>query len=83
MQTCVVVTVSELTIDHMLLECAVWQKSRDEFYTADSLNMLFETVPETCIVEYLWDCVWFEWSDFLYNSSLESSPNCCNCFNFN
>ena len=27
-----------LTIDHMLLECAVLRESRDEYYTADSLN---------------------------------------------
>ena len=26
---------------------------RDEYYTADSLNTLFETIPETCIVEFL------------------------------
>ena len=27
-----------LTIDHMLLECAVLRESRDDYYTADSLN---------------------------------------------
>ena len=37
----------------MLLECAVLQESRDEYYTADSLNALFETTPETFIVEFL------------------------------
>ena len=42
-----------LTIDHMLLECAVLQECRDEYYAADSLNTLFETIPETCIVEFL------------------------------
>ena len=36
---------------HMLLGCAVFQESRDEYCTADSLNTLFETVPETCLVE--------------------------------
>ena len=36
-----------LTIDHMLLECALLQECRDEYYTADSLNALFEAVPET------------------------------------
>ena len=30
-----------LSIDHMLLECAVVQECRDEYYTADSLNTLF------------------------------------------
>ena len=40
-----------LTIDHMLLECAVLRESRDKYYTADSLNTLFETIPETCIVD--------------------------------
>ena len=42
-----------LGFDHMLLECAVLQEFRDEYYTADSLNTLFETIPETCIVEFL------------------------------
>ena len=42
-----------LTIDHMLLECAVLLESREEYYTADSLNTRFETIPETCIVEFL------------------------------
>ena len=37
----------------MLLECTVLQHIRDEYYTADSLGTLFETVPETCIVEFL------------------------------
>ena len=39
--------------DHMLLECALLQECRDEYYTVDSLNALFETIPETCIVEFL------------------------------
>ena len=42
-----------LTIDHMLLECALLQECRDEYYTVDSLNALFKTIPETCIVEFL------------------------------
>ena len=42
-----------LTIEHMLLECTVLQQIRDEYYTADSLRTLFETIPETCIVEFL------------------------------
>ena len=48
-----------LTIDHMLLECAVLQECRDEYYTADSLNTLFETIPETCIAEFLWEVGFF------------------------
>ena len=40
-----------MSIYHMLLECAVLQKCRD--YTAGSLNTLFETITETCIVEFL------------------------------
>ena len=32
-----------LTIDHILMKCAVLQESRDEYYTADSLNALFKT----------------------------------------
>ena len=55
-----------LTIDHMLLECAVLQECRDEYYTADSLITLFETIPETCIVEFLREVgffylIWRNW----------------------
>ena len=42
-----------LTIDHMLLDCAVLQECLDECYTVDSLNALFEKIPETSIVEFL------------------------------
>ena len=42
-----------LTIDHILLECALLQECRDEYYTVDSLNALFETIPETYGVEFL------------------------------
>ena len=48
-----------LTVDHILLECAVLQENRDEYYTADSLNTLFETIPETCIVEFLREAGFF------------------------
>ena len=48
-----------LTIDHMLLECALLQECRDEYYTLDSLNALFETIPETCIVEFLREAGFF------------------------
>ena len=48
-----------LTIDHMLLECAMMQASHDEYYTADSLNILFETTPENCIVEFLREAGFF------------------------
>ena len=48
-----------MSIDHMLLECAVLQECRDEYYTADSLNTLFETIPETCIVEFLQEAGFF------------------------
>ena len=48
-----------LSIDHMLLECAVVQECHDEYYTADSLNTLFETIPETCIVEFLREAGFF------------------------
>ena len=46
-------------IDHMLLECAVLRESRDEYYTADSLNTLFQTISETCIVEFLREAGFF------------------------
>ena len=50
-----------LTIDHMLLECAVLQESPDKYHTADSLSTctLFKTIPETCIVEFLWEAGFF------------------------
>ena len=48
-----------LTIDHMLLECAVLQESRDEYYTVDTLNTLFETNPESCTVEFLRESEFF------------------------
>ena len=48
-----------LNIDHMLLECAMVKECRDEYYTADSLNTLFGTIPETCIVEFLREAGFF------------------------
>ena len=48
-----------LSINHMLLECAVVQEYRDEYYTAVSLNTLFEIIPETCIVEFLREAGFF------------------------
>ena len=39
-----------LTIDHIFLEYAVLQESRDDYYTANSWNNLFETIPETGIL---------------------------------
>ena len=48
-----------LTIDHMLLECALLQECPDEYYTVDSVNALFETIPETCIVEFLREAGFF------------------------
>ena len=60
-----------LTIDHMLLECALLQECRDEYYTVDSLNDLFETVPETCIVEFLREAGFFYliWCNLLTSTS--------------
>ena len=48
-----------LAIDHMFPECAVLQESRYEYYTSDSLDILFETTPETCIVEFLQEAGFF------------------------
>ena len=65
-----------LTIKHMLLECTVLQQIRDEYYTAESLRTLFETIPEACIVEFLLDYViWYERPYIQYNTSLESLTN--------
>ena len=35
------------------------EECRDEYYTVDSLNALFETIPETCIVEFLREAGFF------------------------
>ena len=59
-----------LTIDHMLLECALLQECRDEYYTVDSLNALFETIPETCIIEFLREAGFF-------NLLSSTSPQTC------
>ena len=48
-----------LSIDHMLLECAVLQECCEEYYTTDSLSALFETIPKTCIVEFLREAGFF------------------------
>ena len=58
-----------LTIDHMLLECALLRECRDEYYTVDSLNALFETIPETCLVEFLREAGFFYliWCNFNFN----------------
>ena len=60
-----------LTIDHMMLECALLQECRDEYYTVDSLNALFETIPETCIVEFLREAGFFYliWCNLLISTS--------------
>ena len=57
--------------DHMLLECALLQKCRDEYYIVDSLNALFETIPETCIVEFLREAGFFYliWCKLLTSTS--------------
>ena len=69
-----------LTIDQMPLECAVLQESPKEYYFADSLNTLFEIIPETCIVEFLREAgvFWYERSDILYDILVEPPPNWCN-----
>ena len=60
-----------LTINHMLLECALLQECRDEYYTVDSLNALFETIPATCTVEFLWEAGFFYliWCNLLTSTS--------------
>ena len=57
--------------DHMLLECALLQKCLDENYTVDSLNDLFETIPETCIVEFMREAGFFYliWCNLLTSTS--------------
>ena len=60
-----------LTIDHMLLECALLQECRDEYYTVDSLNALSQTIPETGIVEFLRESGFFYliWCNLLTSTS--------------
>ena len=55
----------------MLRVCAVLQEYRDEYYTIDSLNTLYETIPETCIVEVLWEAGFFYliWCNLLTSNS--------------
>ena len=48
-----------LTIDHLFQEGAVSQEIHEECYTTDSLNTLFSTIPETCIVEFLREAGFF------------------------
>ena len=65
-----------LTIEHMLLECTELQQIRDEYYTADSLMTLFETIPETCIVEFVREAGFFYLiSKAIYPVLLESLTN--------
>ena len=63
-----------LTIDHMLLECAVLQECRDEYYTVNSLNTLFQTIPETCMVEFLREAGFFYliWCNLLTSTRLQT-----------
>ena len=58
------------TLGHMLLECAVLQECRDEYYTVDALNTLFQKITETCIVEFLREAGFFYliWCDLLTSS---------------
>ena len=60
-----------LTIDHMLLACALLQEWCDEYCTVDSLNALFETISETFIVEFLWEAGFFYliWCDLLNSTN--------------
>ena len=55
----------------MLLECALLQECRDEYYTVDSLNALFKTIPETCMVEFLREAGFFYliWCNLLTSTS--------------
>ena len=63
-----------LTNDHILLECVLLQKYRDGYYTVDSLNALFETIPETCIVEFLREAGFFNlmWCNLSTSTSLQT-----------
>ena len=54
-----------------------YRKSCDEYYTADWLKILFETIPGACIVEF-WGWSWiliFDINDQMQNNSFELIPN--------
>ena len=48
-----------LSIDHMLLQCAVLQESHNEYYRADSLSTISETIPDSCTDEFLREAGFF------------------------
>ena len=62
-----------LYVDHIRLECAVLQQSRDGHYTINSFRTLFETISDVWIVHF-WKkpgaSVRYEWPDSHDNSSL-------------
>ena len=73
-----------LTIHHMLLECALLHECRDEYYTVDSLNALFETIPKTFIMEFLREAGFFYliWCNLLnsdMSNCLENESNSETC----
>ena len=45
-----------LTIDHILLECAVLLESHNEYYTAGSMNTYWE-ILEIWTVQFLWGAI--------------------------
>ena len=69
------------SIDHMLLECAVLQECHDEYCTANSLKFSLRQFPRLAWwkpYEKQDSSIWYEWSDILCNSSLESPPTWSN-----
>ena len=76
-----------LTIDHMLLECALLQECRDEYYTVDSLNVssrqflrLHSGIPPISwiILSDMMESVNFNWPPVLWsdlNNCLENESN--------
>ena len=70
-----------LAIDHMLLECALLQESREEYYISKSLKTVFEKIPTTRDRDFpkmLDFPVWYERSNTIGNSSVEPAHNWCN-----
>ena len=66
--------VQTLTIGHMLLGFAVLQECRDDYYTVHSLNALFETIHETCIMKFLREAGFFYpiWCNLWTSTRLET-----------
>jgi secreted Zn-dependent insulinase-like peptidase len=51
----------ELTVEHILLQCASFTKARDDFFsvTVTSLSELFSKVAPRSLIDYIKETGWF------------------------